>query len=103
MKKLIKTLLSMSLLCTSLISNVHVTHAQDEIFCTQLTGSNIDAHNYQNKNYVYWSNPAQTFLEKTSNGWMRVISDESVDGYLVDYFDSNFNETKRIEIGRAHV
>ena len=89
MKKLIKKLLSISLLSTSLVSNVHYVHAQEQTNCTQLTGTNIDTQIYQNNTDVCWSNPVQTFLEKTSNGRMRVISDESVDGYNVSEDDSD--------------
>ena len=89
MKKLIKKLLSISLLSTSLVSNVHYVHAQEQTNCTQLTGTNIDTQIYQNNTDVCWSNPVQSFLEKTSNGRMRVISDESVDGYNVSEDDSD--------------
>ena len=63
--------------------------------CTTYSGSNINAQNYTN-----WSTTVKSYLTTTDDGYMRVQSNASTDGYLVEYYDTdyNFQESKVIPV-----
>ena len=55
---------------------------------TTYSGSNVEAQNYST-----WSSTVESYLVPTDKGLMRVQAANSIDGYLVEYYDANYNVT----------
>lgn len=58
--------------------------------CTTYSGSNINAQNYP----YNWSTTVKSYLTATNDGYMRVQSNASTNGYLVEYYDADYNFQK---------
>ena len=89
MKKLLNAILVLAMIC----GQSTMLKAKSNVTCSELTSTNADA-----QNYTLWSSPIYSYLEKTDEGWMRVLVDDGVKGYVVDYFDESFKETNRITV-----
>ena len=51
-----------------------------------------DGNNTEAQNYSRWSSPIKSYLSKTNDGKiMRVQAGDSINGVLVEYYDTNYN------------
>ncbi len=83
MKKVI-----IGLCCLLFCYSIHVQAAKNTQ-CTVYSGSNVDKQSYT---YNRWSRPVYSYLETQENGGlMRFQANASSDGYLVEYYDKEYN------------
>lgn len=64
--------------------------------CTTYSGSNVDSQNYS-----AWSDTIKSYLTNTDDGLlMRVQSDADSTGYLIEYYDAEYNLQKSVTIDK---
>ena len=59
-----------------------------------LAENNYGTHTYSGD----WASPTTSYLEKVSNGYMRVQASNIYDYLVVEYYDSNFNYLKTVHV-----
>lgn len=66
-----------------------------------LAENNYGTHTYLDGTHTYarnWASPTTSYLEKVSNGYMRVQASNIYDYLVVEYYDSNFNYLKTVHV-----
>ena len=59
--------------------------------------NNYGTHTYSGD----WASPTTSYLEKVSNGYMRVQASNIYDYLVVEYYDSNFNYLKTVHVKKG--
>ena len=69
-----------------------------------LAENNYGTHTYSSNGDTYpgfWASPTTSYLEKVSNGYMRVQASNIYDYLVVEYYDSNFNYLKTVHVKKG--
>ena len=83
------------------MSSMIPTYAKAET--SRDTFKGVDRHSAENNygTHTYsgnWASPTTSYLEKVSNGYMRVQASNIYDYLVVEYYDSNFNYLKTVHV-----
>ena len=95
------------------MSSMIPTYAKAQTSRDTFMGRYLAENNYGNHTYkrkcadpttsYNWASPTTSYLEKVSNGYMRVQASNIYDYLVVEYYDSNFNYLKTVHVKKETV